>query len=136
MEISVSNFPFWVFVCLFVCLLISLLFAPLLSLSRGAVKLNHHHCLFFINAFSLPWKSAKSHQINKTLANGEPLDRWKRSNDNSLGMGLWKCPGLDARFPARRREERGCGPVTGKDRASCQSGGHSAFFTVQLSHHT
>ena len=31
------------------------------------------------------------------------------------------CPGLEARFPARRREERGCGPVTGKDRASCQS---------------
>ena len=30
---------------------------------------------------------------------------------------------LEARFPARRREERGCGPVTGKDRASCQSGG-------------
>ena len=24
-------------------------------------------------------------------------------------------PGLEARFPARRREERGCGPVTGKD---------------------
>ena len=23
------------------------------------------------------------------------------------------CPGLEARFPARRREERGCGPVTG-----------------------
>ena len=22
------------------------------------------------------------------------------------------CPGLEARFPARRREERGCGPVT------------------------
>ena len=34
-------------------------------------------------------------------------------------------PGLEARFPARRREERGCGPVTGKDRASCQSGGPS-----------
>ena len=36
----------------------------------------------------------------------------------------WSCqsgPGLEARFPARRREERGCGPVTGKDRASCQS---------------
>ena len=33
------------------------------------------------------------------------------------------CPGLEARSPARRREERGCGPVTGKDRASCQSGG-------------
>ena len=32
---------------------------------------------------------------------------------------LW--PGLEARFPARRREERGCGPVTGKDRA-CQNG--------------
>ena len=29
------------------------------------------------------------------------------------------CPGLEAQFPARRREERGCGPVTGKDRASC-----------------
>ena len=33
------------------------------------------------------------------------------------------CPGLEAQFPARRREERGCRPVTGKDRASCQSGG-------------
>ena len=32
------------------------------------------------------------------------------------------CPGLEARFPARRREERGCGPVTGKDRASCPAG--------------
>ena len=29
----------------------------------------------------------------------------------------WMDPGLEARFPARRREERGCGPVTGKDRA-------------------
>ena len=28
--------------------------------------------------------------------------------------------------PARRREERGCGPVTGKDRPSCQSGGAPA----------
>ena len=37
------------------------------------------------------------------------------------------CPGLEARFPARRREERGCGPVTGKDRASCQSGGAPAL---------
>ena len=36
-------------------------------------------------------------------------------------------PGLEARFPARRREERGCGPVTGKDRASCQSGGAPAL---------
>ena len=27
----------------------------------------------------------------------------------------------------RRREERGCGPVTGKDRASCQSGGAPAL---------
>ena len=27
-------------------------------------------------------------------------------------------PGLEAQFPARRREERGCRPVTGKDRAS------------------
>ena len=35
-------------------------------------------------------------------------------------------PGLEARFSARRREERGCGPVTGKDRASCQSGGAPA----------
>ena len=25
------------------------------------------------------------------------------------------CPGLEAQFPARRREERGCGPVTGKE---------------------
>ena len=32
-----------------------------------------------------------------------------------------------AQFPARRREERGCGPVTGKDRASCQSGGAPAL---------
>ena len=31
------------------------------------------------------------------------------------------CVKVEARFPARRREERGCGPVTGKDRASCQS---------------
>ena len=30
------------------------------------------------------------------------------------------CPGLEARIPARQREERGCGPVTGKDRASWQ----------------
>ena len=37
------------------------------------------------------------------------------------------CPGLEARFPARRREERGCGPVTGKDRASCQRGGAPAL---------
>ena len=29
--------------------------------------------------------------------------------------------------PARRREERGCGPVTGKDRVSCQSGGAPAL---------
>ena len=36
-------------------------------------------------------------------------------------------PGLEAQFPSRRREERGCGPVTGKDRASCQSGGASAL---------
>ena len=35
--------------------------------------------------------------------------------------------GLEARFPARRREERGCGLVTGKDRASCQSGGAPAL---------
>ena len=34
---------------------------------------------------------------------------------------------VEARFPARRREERGCGPVTGKDRASCQSGGAPAL---------
>ena len=32
-----------------------------------------------------------------------------------------------AQFPARRREERGCGPVTGKGRASCQSGGAPAL---------
>ena len=37
------------------------------------------------------------------------------------------CPGLEAQFPARRRDERGCGPVTGKDRASCQSGGAPAL---------
>ena len=36
-------------------------------------------------------------------------------------------PGLEAQYPARRREERGCGPVTGKDRASCQSGGAPAL---------
>ena len=36
---------------------------------------------------------------------------------------------LEARFPARRREERGCGPVTGKDRASCQNGGAPALCT-------
>ena len=36
------------------------------------------------------------------------------------------CPGLEAQFPARWREERGCGPVTGKDRASCQSGGQGS----------
>ena len=29
--------------------------------------------------------------------------------------------------PARRREERGCGPVTGEDRVSCQSGGAPAL---------
>ena len=34
---------------------------------------------------------------------------------------------MEARFPARQREERGCGPVTGKDRASCQSGGAPAL---------
>ena len=34
---------------------------------------------------------------------------------------------LEAQFPARQREERGCGPVTGKDRASCQSGGAPAL---------
>ena len=38
-----------------------------------------------------------------------------------------RCPGLEAQFPARRREERGCGPVTGKDRASCQSRGAPAL---------
>ena len=43
-----------------------------------------------------------------------------------LGAGALVCPGLEARFPAHRREERGCGPVTGKDRASCQSGGAPA----------
>ena len=32
------------------------------------------------------------------------------------------CPGLEAQFPARRREERGCGPVTGKDRAARHPG--------------
>ena len=44
------------------------------------------------------------------------------SMDKSLGelrelvVDREACPGLEARFPARRREERGCGPVTGKDR--------------------
>ena len=37
-------------------------------------------------------------------------------------------PWLEAQFPARRREERGCGPVTGKDRASCKSGGAPALW--------
>ena len=37
------------------------------------------------------------------------------------------CPGLEARFPARQREERGCGPLNGKDRVSCQSGGAPAL---------
>ena len=36
------------------------------------------------------------------------------------------CPGLEAQFPARRREERGCRPVTGKDRASCLYAAHQA----------
>ena len=44
------------------------------------------------------------------------------------------CPGLEAQFPARRREERGCGPVTGKDRASCQSGGAPALRPGAVAH--
>ena len=36
-------------------------------------------------------------------------------------------PGLEAQLPACRREERGCRPVTGKDRAGCQSGGAPAL---------
>ena len=86
MEYHSPTFPFGFFVCLVgfwsgCCL-------PHCSSSRGAVILNHHHCLFFINAFSLPWENAKSHQIRKTLANGEPLNRWERSNGNSLGGSL------------------------------------------------
>ena len=45
----------------------------------------------------------------------------------SMGSHRVGHPGLEAQFPARRREERGCGPVTGKDRASCQSGGAPAL---------
>ena len=39
-------------------------------------------------------------------------------------------PGLEAQFPARRREERGCGPVTGKDRAPRQPVG--GFYSSAL----
>lgn len=74
------TFPFGFFVCLF--------FDQLVVCSTAIIISGR---LFFINAFSLPCESAKSHQIKKTLANGEPLDRWNWSNDNSLGMGLWKC---------------------------------------------
>ena len=42
-------------------------------------------------------------------------------------MCVYVCPGLEAQFPTRRREERGCRPVSGKDRASCQSGGGPAL---------
>ena len=43
-------------------------------------------------------------------------------------LALRHCKHLGtAGAPARRREERGCGPVTGKDQASCQSGGAPAL---------
>ena len=41
--------------------------------------------------------------------------------------------GGHVQVPARRREERGCGPVTGKDRASCQSGNFQGIVMVQFS---
>ena len=58
---------------------------------------------------------------------GENARSWEalgeaRPGQSSLSAGAVRYPGLEARFPVRRREERGCGPVTGKDRASCQSG--------------
>ena len=41
-----------------------------------------------------------------------------------IGAQMWAsalCPGLEAQFPAGPREERGCGPLTGKDRAAAKS---------------
>ena len=41
--------------------------------------------------------------------------------------GKCSVPRPGSPVPSSRREERGCGPVTGKDRASCQSGGAPAL---------
>ena len=57
----------------------------------------------------------------------DPLSSYKaqgvlKQGNQSLSRELRAsalCPGLEAQFPARRRDETGCGPVTGKDRASC-----------------
>ena len=67
------------------------------------------------------------------LRRGSQPSPWVGPGKPNLPLGLrgkaggGLCPGLEARFPARRREERRCGPVTGKDRASCQSGGAPAL---------
>ena len=49
---------------------------------------------------------------------------WELSH--KLGVAPRVALAVKTQFPSRRREERGCGPVTGKDRASCQSGGADA----------
>ena len=64
-------------------------------------------------------------QLEKRLARGTVLSRPNILEETAV---LWLLnqslsrevraialgPGLEARFPARRREERACGPVTGK----------------------
>ena len=57
-------------------------------------------------------------------SHSERLERLRAGAGHSARSIHW---GMEAQFPARRREERGCRPVTGKDRAICQSGGAPAL---------
>ena len=72
---------------------------------------------------SASWLSSHGRGLGSGRNRGLPLRR--RGGQGPHLAKRWEprgfsrvAPGLETRFPARRREERGCGPVTGKDRAS------------------
>ena len=77
--------------------------------------------LSHVQLFATPQTAARQAPLSFTISGS--LLRFMSIETVMLSNHLILCrPGLEARVPARRREERGCGPVTGKDRASCRSG--------------
>ena len=83
------------------------------SINSSVLSLLYGPTLTFVHDY---WKN---HSFAAPAQGNQSLSRELRASA--------LCPGLEAQFPARRREERGCRPLTGKDRASCQSGGAPAL---------